>query len=208
MVGVNLIPEPIQFAQARRRHVWRWGAAVAAAAVALAVPLGMDWYQRARADDLRAEHVELEGQLATIRAELRTLTTQFQQASIQLERANALRAKRAWSEMLAMIGRCMPAGCWLTSIATDPAIPAKTGDGPPRQTPRKADSAAPQSPTVVIEAPRMLRLAGYAADAAEPYEFVARLKETGVFSNVVAGQSRSEPALNGTYFRFDLTCEW
>ena len=77
MVGVNFIPETVQLAQGRRRHLWRWGAAVVAAYVALAVPLGVDFYQRALAGNLRAEHDVLSGQLATVRVELRDLTARY-----------------------------------------------------------------------------------------------------------------------------------
>ena len=206
MIGVNLIPQAVQTAQARRRHVGRWTTALATVSLALAVPLAIDWYDRARADDLRAEHSELEQRLGTQRGELRALTGQLQEVGTRLERANALRAKRAWSSLLAMIGRRMPEGCWLTSIATDPPVPSEGAARGPA--PHKNDPASQQATTLAIESPRMLRLAGYAADVAEPHEFVAKLKETGVFSRVVLERSRSEPVLDGTYFRFDLVCEW
>lgn len=206
MVSVNLIPEAVRLAQARRHRLTRWGISIVVAVVVLAAPLCIDWFRRAQAVALRTQHDQLQIQLATIRTELRALTTQANQASVQLERADALRSKRAWSAMFAMIGRCMPAGCWLTSIATDPATPARGGDR--HVALRRRDSTQDEPSTVVIEAPRALRIAGYATNVAEPHEFVTNLKEAGVFTGVVLEHSRREPALDGSYFRFELACEW
>ena len=61
---------------------------------------------------------------------------------------------------------------------------------------------------VTIEAPRKLRIAGYAPVAAHPYDIVSSLKETDVFASVALERSEREPVLDGSYFRFELVCEW
>lgn len=205
MVGVNLIPKAVQLAQARRRHMNRWGVSILAAAALLAVPSTIDWLQRAEATELRTRNANLQIELAAAGTRLRAQTAQANETLLQLERARALRSKRAWSAMFAMIGRCMPAGCWLTSVATDPATPPAASRGATASR-KGADEGNPQ--TIVIEAPRKLRVAGYATDVAEPHGFVANLKDTGVFTDVVLEHSRREPALDGYYFRFELVCEW
>jgi Tfp pilus assembly protein PilN len=206
MVSVNLIPSNVRLAQACRYRVKRWGVSIVAGLAVLAVPASIDWLQHARAAELHQERDRLNLEVAAVKTELRTLTAQVQEASVQLERANALRSKRAWSAMLATIEHCMPRGCWVTSIATDPAVPGPAASSAPPA--RRADSTSERSQPVVIDAPRRLKITGYAADIAEPQEFIASLKDTGAFSRVLLGRTDREPVLDGTYFRFELSCEW
>ena len=207
MVSVNLIPKGVQLAQTRRRHLSRWTIAVAVAGVVLTVPLTLGWVRRAEAAHLRAQADQHQARLAQSRNDLETVTTELDRVLSQLERALALRSKRPWSPLLALIGGRMPKGCWLTSIGTDPATPSAGARRSGRPDSKRAKPATPTS-TLIIEAPRKLRIAGYATDAAEPHEFVIGLKDTGIFSNVVLENLRREPALDGFYFRFELLCEW
>jgi Tfp pilus assembly protein PilN len=159
-----------------------------------------------------------------LRASLRQLTSEVQDASLHLERARALRSKRAWSSLLATIGGALPERCWLTSMATDPASPApgmrtidaKARGGQPGTT---SASANAEQKVVLIDGPRALRISGYASDASDPLAFVTHLKETGLFRTVHLESFRSEPtpgvlATRGTargvdaIFRFDVLCEW
>ena len=96
--------------------------------------------------------------------------------------------------------------CWLTSIATDPGAP--TGAASKSRPSSDGDEEQDGSITVTIDAPRKMRLAGYATDAAEPYRFVANLKDTEVFSWIALERSQREAKLNGYYFLFELVCEW
>ena len=230
MVSINLIPETVQRARALRSRINRWAVSVLAAGAVMAIPLCLEWYRRAEADELRMRSEQLQTQLASVRADLQTLNAQANQALVRLERAKALRSKRAWSAMFAMIGRAMPSGCWLTSVATDPATPkqgvvhrssaprARATGGHPAlalgarisgavSTRSPADGSAPSAP-LVIDAPRELKIAGYATDAAEPHQFITNLKAAGVFSRVALERTHREPALGGSYFRFELVCEW
>ncbi|UCC30295.1 MAG: PilN domain-containing protein [Phycisphaerales bacterium] len=207
MVGVNLIPENVRLAQWRRRRLKRWSIAILLALAILALPLTVDWVQRVQAAELRTQHDQLQIELATIRTELRALTSQANEALMQLERAHALRSKRAWSAMFALIEKGMPEGAWLVSMATDPATPP-SGGGHKTEV-RDRDTATEEQPAiVVIEAPRKLRMAGFAIDAAQPHEFVTNLKDSKVFTNIMLELLRTEPVLDGSYFRFELICEW
>lgn len=213
MVGVNLIPQDLQIAQAVRRHLKGWTVAVVGAAALVSAPLAMGWYLRAEASELRVRNDQLQGQLVQSRNDLKVITLQANQAASRLERATALRSKRPWSRLLVMIGNYMPAGCWLTSIGTDPVTPPAGGarrSRVPRLAggdPRRPKSSARRS-TLVIEAPRKLRITGYATEAAEPLEFVTALKGSGVFGNVTLEHMRREPVLDDFYYRFELLCEW
>jgi len=207
MVGINLIPEPVQLAQLRRWRLKRWATAILVSLMALALPLGLDWMQQAEAARLRTEDESLRAQLTAIRSQLRSTSAGADEALLQLGRADALRSKRCWSGMLAMIGRRMPAGCWLTSISTDPAAPEGAAAPQRRAASRPATPKAPPE-AVVIDAPRKLSLSGYATTASDPHTFVARLKEMGIFTNVELQRVATEPVLNDSYFRFELYCEW
>jgi hypothetical protein len=71
-----------------------------------------------------------------------------------------------------------------------------------------ADEEQGDAEAVTIDAPRKMRLAGYATDAAEPHRFVANLKDTAIFSHIALERSQREPKLDGYYFFFELVCEW
>ncbi len=211
MVTLNLLPEGVQAAQARRRHVKRWALILAVTAVAGTVPAGAHWMRHVQIEELGAQSEKLQSDLTAARVELRTATAEANDAFLRLERAKALRSKRAWSGMLALIGSCLPKQCRLTSLATDPevppaAAPVARSPVPPAATP---GAAAPEKPAVVtIEAPRKLRITGEALDSADPLSFVAKLKESQVFRDVILERSLRERPEQESQFRFELICEW
>ena len=205
MPRVNLIPETVRVARARRRHVRRWAAGIVLATGGVVTLAGTEWLDRAKAADLRAQNDRLQVELEAARAELRSVAAEGDRARLQIERAKTLESKRAWSGMLAMIASCMSPGSWLTSIATDPQKPPEGGTRSNAGNEKKADQT---QQTVMIEAPRKLRINGYASEAAHPHEVVKKLKNTGVFRRVALERSQREPVLDGSYFRFELVCEW
>lgn len=124
MNDTNLIPMPLRIARGRRRRLKAWGLAVMAALLLLSTPIVFDQYLRVEASRLGTQNEKLAGVLTGLRQQLATLTVEADRSLLQLERAKALRSKRAWSAMFATIARSMPEGCWLTSIATDPSSPS------------------------------------------------------------------------------------
>ena len=215
MVFVNLIPQSIVAQQWRKRRIARWTAAVLVAVGALLVPLTLEGWQTARAEQLRARRRALERDRASLSSELNALATESQSVYLQIERANALRSKRSWSGMLALIAGTIPEGCWLTTIETVPAAPASgaasasaAAPAPARTVSEKTAGEVAVETVVTIEAPRQMRIAGYATDASEPLTFVTRLNATGVFARVGLERSLRESVEDGSYFRFDILCEW
>ena len=207
MVSVNLIPQDVQLDQMWRRHIRSWILLIVLAGGLLAAPLTIEWAQRAEASELRSLSEKLNADRAKNRRELNKLTSEASDLLLKLERANALRAKRTWSAIFATIDERMPDTCWLTSGATDPAAPPSARVR--RNVVRDRSPAEGEDPgVVVIEAPRKLRIAGHATNASEPHEFVTSLKQSGVFTAVALERFRLEPVLNGSYFRFELVCEW
>ncbi len=206
MPVVNLIPGAVQLARRRRDRLRSWAAAAFVAMAAVAVAGGLEGYRRLQAGGLRTQGEQLRLQLEAARDELRTLTVEEEQARRHVERAAALRSKRAWSGLLAVIGSCMPDSCWLVSMGTDPATPAAAKSQPQVRSPRISPGAGPS--TLRVDAPRRFRLEGYAADAADPQVFVSNLKRTRVFADVRVGRSQREVMPEGSFFRFELICEW
>ena len=219
----NLIPERVQLAQAQRRHLKRWSVALVGCAALIAVPLGMEWVGRSRLAELRVRNAQRQADLVSARTELRSVTTAADEAFLHLQRAKALRSKRAWSGMLTLMANCLPTECWLVSLATDPEVPPtaeamghpvqKTPTAPRRGTPGQ-ETEKERDKVVTIEAPRKLRITGFAPDAAQPLAFVTRLKETQAFRQVTLERSLREPGQavaprsGESYFRFELVCEW
>ncbi|MFQ5462348.1 MAG: hypothetical protein ACE5E5_06935 [Phycisphaerae bacterium] len=204
MIRVNLIPEKDQIARIRRQHLVRWMVASACAVAALALVTGTDWVSRARADELQAEQARLQSEFARARAELRELTSTSKLLRSQVDQAEALHAKRAWSGMIAMIASHLPQGAWLTSVETDPEAPRGAVR---RSAPVDAEkSDEPQA--VVIDAPTALMIHGYAPQARDPVSYIAALKAEHMFREVALVRSRREPVLDGSYFRFELICRW
>jgi len=205
MVEVNLIPESVRLARARRRHGRRWVTSIAVAAVILAVSAGVEWLHRAEAHELHGTSQRLYEELTAARTELRSVTAEAERVRLQIERAKALRSKRAWSGMFALIASHMPVGSWLTLVATDPAKPTAGARYAPAS--NRAKGAEPQQ-AITIDAPRKLKISGYALNAGDPHEFVRGLKSTALFTKVQLEHSQRESILNGSYFQFEVVCEW
>lgn len=206
MVGVNLIPVSERFKQLRRARFARWGGLLALGLLALCISAGMDLARRSEVAELSDSHDRIQTQLSRARTALRSVTSSLLEVENQIEHATALRTKRSWSGMIALLARCLPEGCWLKSLATEPDKPTKTI----RRTtaPSALEAESTKDTIVIIEAPRRLRIVGFAAEASDPNDFVQALQESAVFTRVDLERSQEEPILSGVYYRFDVICEW
>ena len=207
MIGVNLIPAPILATRAAKRHLKGWCLVVVVALAANAVPLVADVLSTARAAELRHERDGLSQEVAQARQEADATTAEAAESLARLERAKALRSKRAWSAMFALIGGCLPDEAWLTSIATDP--PAPTEATRTRRSLGKRPQDEGKAPdTITIDAPRKLEILGYVRDHALLYTFMSSLKSTGIFTAVELIRSGEQRVGEDTAVGFELTCEW
>lgn len=204
MIDTNLIPKPLQFARFRRRRIKGWTLIILAAGLVLCIPLIFEQYLQAEVSRLRLQDDQMKKRLAGQRVKLATLTVEVDQSLLQLNRAQALRAKRAWSAMYRLIAEHIPDGCWLSSIATDPASPSGVKARPSRSSASGKSDVVPAT----IDAPRALRIEGFASDPGEPHHFIANLKLSGVFTGVSLETSRREQVGAEWFFRFKLLCEW
>ena len=212
MIRVNLIPDQQRLARRRRVHLARWGVAFCALLICGAIPVTMDLSNRARAVALRTEQSANDIQLTSVRKELLAVTATSGEVRSQIERAAALRGKRSWSGLIAMIGRVAPPDVWLRGLATEPAQPGSNsvrgrvlGEAKPN-----ADGVESR---VTIDAPRALVVEGYTTNHQALYQLMSGLKNTGVFTSVTLRNSSREHVLRGMpvdfdLFTFELACGW
>lgn len=213
MTAINLIPHEVRQAEAIRTRLVRWAVAVAIAALVGLVPYMMEISQKAKAATLQAEVDRLDEEATAIRTKLRAATASAQKTQSELERSKALRGKRSWSGMLALIASSMPQDSWLQSISTDPETPpaglARVSGPVAVSATTPTVPAVPES--VTIEAPRRLRLVGFSTSDAEPLNFVENLTESGVFSRVALQKATRAPNSelgDLASYQFEIVCEW
>lgn len=204
MVRLNLLPPDVQVEAARHRHLRRWTVSTFFVFLGFLISLSVEWTRQAQADDLEHQSHQLRVSLGTVTADLEAVSTEATRVLQQIERAEALRAKRSWSGMIGLIDTCLPSGSWLVTVATDPERAAAQ----PAAGPAVADPKAGEPVAVTIDSPRRLRIFGYATDASEPLQFVSAMKDQGIFSSVTLINSQMEPVFDGQYYRFEVICEW
>lgn len=204
-MDINLIPVSEQRRRHQRARLRLWAIILASAAATLIIPIGLDWSRRANAMQLREETAELDSVRKQVQSECRLAELEVKDTQAQIERADALRSKRAWSALVTLIAANVPADVWLTTIATDPARPT-----PSVSVRRGSTRATPplEEENLTIDAPTKIIIEGYAPRAAEPFTFIRNLQATNVFDTVSLLRSSLEPLEDGPYFRFSLVCEW
>jgi len=204
-MNINLIPEKVRNRHKRKMRIRNWAIVFLAATVVLAIPIGWDWSREAKANRLRHRQREQAATRTTMQADWERIKNEVSRTQAQIERADALRSKRAWSSMLALITQAVPEDAWLVTVATDPAMP-------PIHTAKAAaaSGAATQAEaaSITIDAPSKINIVGYAAHAQDPITLVSSLKASGAFEDVTLTRSFLESMDDGSYFRFDIICEW
>ncbi|RJP36682.1 MAG: hypothetical protein C4547_06960 [Phycisphaerales bacterium] len=217
MIAVNLIPRQQTLHRRRRRHLSRWGVVLGVTVVISLIPLASGLSAHARAASLGSQLRTTRTRLTEVQSELVAVTTSIAETRSQLDAAAALRGKRSWTALIAMIGRVTPGDVWLTTLMTDPSMPGSGSMVDGRMTigggaARPGGAAAPGQ-RVIIEAPRGLVIQGFSARQHSIYELMSGLKATGVFVDVTLISSMQEPALRGVpvdfdLYRFELRCRW
>jgi len=206
MVRINLIPASILARQQRRSHLQRWLVPIACAFTGVLVLLWLTFCQRAKASDIQVKTTQILRQVTASQQQLIGARAKSTQLREKMGRADALRRKRAWTQIIAIVTQSLPTSAWLTSISTDPTVPSKFR--------RSTSATVPTNKTkkdavvATIDAARKLRLLGYTSHSGEPYDLVRRLKSSGVFESVTLTYARRQDVLEGSYFRFEVVCEW
>lgn len=217
--SANLIPRRILAARARKSHLRGWLLGVMLSCAAVVVSFSLNEVSRVRAESLAKQHDELQEQFHEVNRDLRVTSQRVQVVQGRIERANALRRKRAWSKLLMFVGQSLPDEAWLTAIATDPAQPSgRVARGSRGSVLKAAEAGAGKETdkpdTIVIDAPRKLVIKGKAFEHGQLYTFMQHLKEAGVFRSVQLVRSALEKVATPKeqsdlqVVAFELVCEW
>lgn len=215
-VGINLIPPAMALERHRKRCARLWAKVIVVGVLAVLASLSLDWQLQRVGAEVRASYDECNRQVESVRAAVRNLSTDTTKTTLLLERANALRAKRAWSGLIGLIVEKMPPGCRLKSVATDPPksegeqiIPAQMAKIRATAGKESAGTATiDANKTITVDAPRKLKLSGFADDPGLPLAFVAQLKGAGIFKDVTLARAQWQPSGNSPGLHFELVCEW
>lgn len=212
MIGINLINPAILQSRQRIRHAHGWAVGIIVLAAVSSVPLGLELTHEQHLRDLRQRQQSLQTALTADRARLQKVAEETRSLESQINRSEALRTKRPWYSLLAMVSQSLTPEIWLTSAATEPAAPVrgdldlipKDADAPPK------DGKSPQPPAraVTLEAPRALAFEGYALEHRFLYEFMTHLKTTDLFTDVTLIKANQEPVLGFAAIQFRLLCKW
>jgi Tfp pilus assembly protein PilN len=209
MVGVNLIPSEMLIRHRLMRRLQGWVIVGVALAGATLVPVAVEGRQQAQIERMRASVAEVETKLRSVRGEVASTAQTVLDLDAELARAGALRTKRSWSGLLALLSESLPPQVWLTSLATDPPQPVSGHGTVPAvgKAPEEAKTGG-KGIVIVLEAPTALRLEGYALDHVGLLDLITELKDSGSFATVSLVNAGMEPVLGGRAVHFVLACEW
>jgi Tfp pilus assembly protein PilN len=205
MARVNLIPDQDQESRAIRRRAGRWGAAICCSLPLVAVGFSVKSYQDARAKGAVIETEQLAATIEASRAALAELSVAVGRAKGQRTRALQMQDKRRWSALISEVVGAMPTGVWLTSLSSDPAVPASSRTVAKKSEAKKEEVACEKFD---VDAARGLVVKGVCTDPASPLRFVTALKETGLFSSISHDHIRRATGPTGGTFEFEIRCEW
>jgi Tfp pilus assembly protein PilN len=218
VIGVNLLPDNVRAARKRRRQMRGWLCVAVLAATLASAPLGWNVLRRARAASLERQLSPLHADVDRVRNRLKNLAGEQVKLSAEIDRADALRRKRRWADLLTALSAEMPRQIWLTKLESINSQPGGAAPAPPSShghaapaAPAPGKSAAPgdkPAPTVRLPGPVGLRLTGYALDHEWLYAFIGALKRMNVFDSIELTQADKQDLGLGEAVSFVVVCTW
>ena len=205
MAKVNLMSSKLRLTRRRSHRIRSWVTVVMLMSIAAAVPVSISAVQAARAAGIENDIVPVLDHLASAHQNLGSLKHRSAILSTQIDRADALRSKRRWSDLLVLLSRQLPNELWLTKVTSREA---KVESKPNTAATKTATGSATGPEVVHIDGPGGLEIRGFATSHEWIYEWIMRLKETSAFTRVELMESASEPVYRGEAVRFVLECEW
>jgi Tfp pilus assembly protein PilN len=203
LIGVNVLPESYVYARKRAARVQGWLITLVVVAVAFSFPIGFDVFKTARAASLEEEVKPLHSRLAATKSRLADCLAAVTDLRHRLSRADALRSKRPWKNLLATLTAKMPEEVWLTSLESLEGRAKDAGRRPSAQ-----PAADGKQDAVELAGPTGLRLTGYALGHEYLYAFMGTLNDGVLFNRVELVKAGREPLADGTAVRFVLECSW
>ncbi len=215
MPSVNLIPRALLLQRRKIRRVRMWliigGATWIFASIPVIRELSAEYQLNAQSTAVAAMSDQLDHAHSRRRQSARRLLMLRQEVA----RAEKLRYKRLWTDMISVIADAIPDRVWLIQLSTDPAKPtAGSRTTAPLSLRRSADSDANTATpagydTLVGKAgPRRLLLEGQALGLEDIYAFVDAVNDLGIFENASIRSVRGDVAGGLKVTHFTLECEW
>lgn len=203
MSRVNLLSQKLRFARERSRRIRAWVTVVTLTSLLAAVPVTISAVQSARASSIESQIAPVLDHLGKSRQILKHHEQRSILLSTQIARAESLRSKRPWSDLLELIARDLPDQVWLTAVKSHEG--KREGESSPSGPPTSRDVEAE---VIRINGPEGLEIRGFATSHEWIYEWISRLKNTSAFVNVELIEAASEPIHQGEAVRFVLECDW
>lgn len=214
MPSVNLIPRELLLRRRKIRRVRIWlligGATWIFASIPVIRELSAEYQLNSQSTAVAAISDQLDHAHARRRQSARRLLMLRQEVA----RAEKLRYKRLWTDMISIIADATPERVWLIQLSTDPAKPpVSSRTTAPLSLRRSADSDVKTTTagydTLVGKAgPRRLLLEGQALGLEDIYAFVDAVNDLGIFENASIRSVRSDVAGGLRVTHFTMECEW
>ncbi|MCZ6651709.1 MAG: hypothetical protein O7D91_01595 [Planctomycetota bacterium] len=219
MPSVNLIPHELLLRRCKIRRVRTWliigGVTWIFASIPVIRELSAEYQLNSQSTAVAAMSDQLDHAHARRGQSAKRLLMLHQEVA----RAEKLRYKRLWTDMISVIADAIPERVWLIQLSTDPAKPTVSARttaplSPRRSAGSKVDTTTPAGyDTLVGKAgPRRLLLEGQALGLEDIYVFVDAVNDLGIFENASIRSVRGDVAGTGAgglkVTRFILECEW
>ncbi len=188
MQGVNLIPAPRRIAKRRRAHVrWCFAGCIAYAALAVSGAATCRVIWGAEDPSLDREIARAGSEIERLDSEVRTLGAQLVENRSNEAANKQILGQPDWSLLMAVIGHETGSDIILRSCTLHPVFDNKTG--------------SQKQMTGLV-----LSLSAYGRSNIAVSQFVLRLEQTKLFSQVMLIDSTREALPNGEAFAFKLDC--
>jgi len=212
MPSVNLIPHKLLRQRLKIRRVRMWlmigGATWIFASIPVIRELSAEYQLNSQSTALAAISDQLDHAHARRGQSAKRLLMLRQEVA----RAEKLRYKRLWTDMISVIADATPQRVWLIQLSTDPAKPPVSArTTAPLSLRRSADAKTTPAgyDTLVGKAgPRRLLLEGQALGLEDIYSFVDAVNDLGVFENASIRSVRGDVAGGLRVTHFTMECDW
>ncbi len=215
MPSVNLIPRELLLRRRNVRRVRMWLLIGGATWIFASIPVIRELSAEYQLNSQNTAVGAISDQLDHAHARRRQSARRLLMLRQEVARAEKLRYKRLWTDMISVIADATPERVWLIQLSTDPAKPPGSArTTAPLSLRRSADSDVETTTTAGYDTlvgkagPRRLLLEGQALGLEDIYAFVDAVNELGIFENASIRSVRGDVAAGLRVTHFTMECEW
>lgn len=214
MPSVNLIPRELLLRRRKIRRVRIWLLIGGATWIFASIPVIRELSAEYQLNSQSTAVAAISDQLDHAHARRRQSAGRLLVLRQEVARAEKLRYKRLWTDMISIIADATPERVWLIQLSTDPAKPpVSSRTTAPLSLRHSADSDVKTTTagydTLVGKAgPRRLLLEGQALGLEDIYAFVDAVNDLGIFENASIRSVRGDVAGGLRVTHFTMECEW